>query len=338
MVPEPPPGREEWIRVPISRIEDLSDAVYGAGLEATQMTPGGVSGSLAFAERDGVLYGSGFIGGTVALTGPLSLDKVTIGLGLDVAPGTWHWMREVGTGNVGVFHPGDEHDSRYTPGTLYSTLTIDADRLEEEAAREDLVLDRTTLGGTGFHARLLEPGVVAWLRRQLARVHGGRAPTMDARIGDVMLRAAIQHYGRAPFSGPRDRRLNPHAAIVRRARAYVQEHLSEPISIDALARAAFASRRTLHRAFADVLNDTPQSYVRRLRLHRIRHNLASDVEQACTIALVANQWGMSELGRMSVWYRQLFGERPSETHAHARDAKAPHPQLRPDRAKLAQSA
>jgi AraC-like DNA-binding protein len=330
--------REEWIRVPIGRIEDLRDAVYGAGLDATQMTTGGLSGSLAFSQRDGILYGSGFIVGTVALTGPLSLDKVTIGLGLDVSPGTWHWMREVGTGAVGVFHPGDEHDSRYTPGTLYSTLTLDADRLEEEAAREDLVLDRKTLGGTGFHSRLLDPGVGAWLRRQLACVHGGGFPATGGRIGDVMLRAAIQHYGRATSSGTRDRRHNPYAAIVRRARAYVQEHLSEPISLDSIARAAFASRRTLYRAFSDILNDTPQGYVRRLRLHRIRHNLATDVEQVCTIALVANQWGMSELGRMSAWYRQLFGERPSETHAHARDFKDAHLQLLSGEANLAKNA
>lgn len=308
-----------WTRVPIHRIEDLSDAVYGAGLEATQMTRGGVSGSLAFAEHNDIVFGSGYIGGTVALTGPLSLDKVTIGIGLDVAPGTWHWMRDVYTGSVGVFHPGDEHDSRYTPGTLYATLTIDANRLEEEAAREDLVLNRTALGGTGFHSRLLPDDVIGWLRRCLADVHAGRDDAHPARIGDVLLAAAIRHYGRAPFGQSGQRRLNAHGAIVRRARAYVQEHLAEPISLDAIARAAYASRRTLYRAFAEILNDTPQSYVRRLRLHRIRHDLASDAERTCTIALVATHWGMSELGRMSGWYRELFGERPSETHAHSRD-------------------
>jgi hypothetical protein len=46
--------------------------------------------------------------------------------------------------------------------------------------------------------------------------------------------------------------------------------------------------------------------------------LASDEERACTIALIANQWGMSELGRMSGWYRELFGERPSDTLLEAR--------------------
>jgi AraC-like DNA-binding protein len=67
-----------------------------------------------------------------------------------------------------------------------------------------------------------------------------------------------------------------------------------------------------------VLDETPQSYVRKLRLHRIRRHLASDAEVLCTITVVANQWGISELGRLSGWYRDLFGELPSETRARRR--------------------
>ncbi|MDR4494001.1 MAG: helix-turn-helix domain-containing protein [Nitrospirales bacterium] len=314
---------ESWAHIPITRIEDLSDAVYGAGLEAIQMTTGALSGSLAFAQKDGVLYGSGLINGTVALSGPLSPDMITIGLGLHIAPGTWHWMNDVATGDVGVFHPGDEHDSRYTPGTLYATLSIDGDRLEEEAAREGLVLDRKALGGTGVHPRRLPKGMIAQLRRQFEGIHCGRSPErpLDAGLGELMLRAVINHFGRSPFVYNRRVSPNVHARIVERARGYILEHLAEPISLDDIAAAAYTSRRTLARAFADILDDTPQTYVRRLRLHRIRHHLAGDAERACTIALVANQWGMSELGRMSGWYRELFGERPSETRAHARNSE-----------------
>ena len=314
---------EEWTRVPISSIEDLSDAIYGAGLEATQMAKGGVSGSLAFAVKNGITYSSGLILGTVTLTGPLSPSQVTVGVGLHFPPGSWHWMNDVTTGVVGVFHAGDQHDCQYTPGALYAGVTLDEDRLEEEAAREGLVLDRKTLGGTGLHARHLHPGVVAWLRQRFERIHGGHrdARQPDADVGAVLLEALITHFGRAPSSRNRGDSRHAHAAIVRRARSYIAEHLSAPIALDDIATAAYASRRTLYRAFAEILNDTPQSYVRRLRLHRIRHELAGDAERACTIALVATQWGMNELGRMSGWYRELFGERPSDTHAHARDVQ-----------------
>ena len=48
-------------------------------------------------------------------------------------------------------------------------------------------------------------------------------------------------------------------------------------------------------------------------MHRIRHDLASQAERACTVALIANEWGISELGRMAGRYRELFGELPSDT-------------------------
>lgn len=312
---------DEWTRVPIGSIDDLRDAVYGAGLQATQMSKGGVSGSLAFAERNGIVYSSGRILGTVTLTGPLSENHVTLGVGLHFAPGSWHWMTEVTTGEVGVFHAGDEHDCHYTPGALYATLTLDADRLEQEAAREELVLDRKTLGGTGLHQRHLHPGVLGWLRHRFEGIHHGSTRVHDPNVGAVMLQAFIRHFGRVPSSRLRKTGRHAHAAIVERARAYIGEHLARPIALDDIATAAYASRRTLYRAFGEILNDTPQGYVRRLRLHRIRHDLATDAERTCTVALVATNWGMSELGRMSAWYRELFGERPSETHAHARDGR-----------------
>lgn len=45
------------------------------------------------------------------LSGPLSPDMVTFGLGLHVPAETWHWYEEVATGSIGVFLPGDQHDS-----------------------------------------------------------------------------------------------------------------------------------------------------------------------------------------------------------------------------------
>lgn len=313
------PPDEGWTRVPISRIENLSDAVYGAGLDATQMSAGDLSGGLAFSESDGVIYTSGLINGRVALFGPLAQDMVTIGIGLYLAPGTRHWLKEVETGNIGVFSPGDEHDSIYAPGSLYATVTLTKEKLEEEAAQYDLVLDSAVLGGTGVHARDIVPEVLTSLKNGFERIHQGSGAPGDDNVGRIMLNALIWHLGRRPHVGLRGTYHGGFGTIVRRARAYILENLSEPISVDAVAAAAYTSRRTLFRAFAEVLDDTPRAYVRRLRLHRIRNDLASDAERACTIALTANQWGISDLGRMSAWYRELFGERPSETLANHRD-------------------
>lgn len=308
-----------WSQVPISRIEDLQDAVLGAGLDAAQMSRAPISGDLAFAcERD-VTYSSGLLGGHVALSGPLSETMVTVGVGLRMVPGTRHWLNEVATGAVGVFMPGDVHEALYWSGTLYATATLSFDRLEAIAADEGLVLDVRQLGGTGISGRRMDERVAAPLRQGFLAVHEGRrGDGLSAEaLGRRLLDAMIVHLAREPRVVQGAWAARQHGRIVERARRYILEHLEAPLSIDAIAGAAFTSRRTLHRAFADVLAETPQSYVRKLRLNRIRHDLATEREAICTITIVANRWGISELGRLSGWYRDLFGELPSETRARS---------------------
>jgi AraC-like DNA-binding protein len=318
-----------WTRIPIASVESLSDAVLGAGLEVTQMSRAPVTGSLAFTTFDnGITCSSGYIGGRVALTGPLSADMVTLGVGIIMAPGTRHWLNEVTSGAVGVFLPGDEHDALYPPGSLYAVVTLPAELLEEIAAQHDLVLDAKTLGGTGIDANKKFSALdITRLRMRFERVHAGhRADAANARmIGTQLLDAMILHFARRPHFqiGGTDPR--GHARIVARARAFIHANLDQPLSIDKIARAAATSHRTLHRAFQIVLDETPYSYVLKLRLHRIRHELVTDAEAAFTITSAAHRWNIPELGRFAAWYRDLFGELPSQTLArHHRRMMLPH--------------
>jgi AraC-like DNA-binding protein len=123
----------------------------------------------------------------------------------------------------------------------------------------------------------------------------------------------LMHFARPPrfqVGGTDPRGL---ARIVARARAFIHANLDQPLSIDKIASAAATSHRTLHRAFHIVLDETPYSYVLKLRLHRVRHELVTDGGVACTITSAAHRWNIAELSRFAVWYRDLFGELPSHT-------------------------
>jgi transcriptional regulator GlxA family with amidase domain len=156
------------------------------------------------------------------------------------------------------------------------------------------------------------------------RVHAGFDPHPHAvdPAGQI-LDVAISHFAREPR--PHSGRANPEglALVITRAREFIEANLKEPLAVDAIAGASYASRRTLFRAFVRVLGETPGQYVRRRRLHRIRHDLATWPESLCTIAMISNRWGISELGRMAGWYRELFGERPSDTLHRAQAEAAP---------------
>jgi transcriptional regulator GlxA family with amidase domain len=126
-----------------------------------------------------------------------------------------------------------------------------------------------------------------------------------------------------PARRPTGRLDHGHWRIVARAQAYIAANLAEPIAIDALADAACTTRRTLHRAFVEVLGESPRDHVLRSRLLRIRADLEAAAGDACTVADVANRWGIGELGRFAARYRALFGELPSATLARARGTAAP---------------
>lgn len=319
--PATPPDGRGWTLIPIVQVEDLQDAVLGAGLAATQMSRAPVTGSLAVTTQDDVILNTGRIGGRVLLNGVLSQSLITFGLGLVLTPGSRQWLKEVETGNVGIFMPGAEHDALYAPGSLYAALTLPPERVEAAAAQLELVLDPYTLGGSGIHRRRLPPARLAVLRDLCLKVHHGRhtGAADAALLSRQVLRDLILHLGReprAPVGRPDPR--GP-VRIVARARAFIHAHLDRPLSIDMIAAAADTSERTLHRAFRTVLDETPYSYVLKQRLHRIRHALLSDAELSVTISTLANRWGISELGRFAGWYGDLFGELPSRTRERVRN-------------------
>lgn len=82
--------------------------------------------------------------------------------------------------------------------------------------------------------------------------------------------------------------------------------------VNDLALAIGVSRRTMHRAFKDLVGIGPKGYLRLVRLHRFRQTLAqgdacSSVTEAALIS------GFDHFGRAARYYREQFGELPKQT-------------------------
>jgi AraC-like DNA-binding protein len=301
-----------WQVKPIRHVEDLHDAVLGAGLTPTVMSRKSVTGSLAFSTWNGMLFSSGLLNGKVWLDGTLSENLLTFGTGLILEGRCQHWLHDIEVGTVGVFGPGADHDAIYSGRSLYIGVTLPEDRLLLEAEQRGVIIDPSALR-TGLTNRPVSADPLRRLRNDMLAVHKRTARTGSGRCEETVLNSFLDYFGRPPRVSVGLSPLRGHERIVGHARDWIFGHLDQPIQIDQIAAGAMTSRRTLHRAFLEVLEETPQAYVRRLRLHRIREELATDSEAACTIAVAANQWGMGALGRVSARYRALFGELPSET-------------------------
>lgn len=106
---------------------------------------------------------------------------------------------------------------------------------------------------------------------------------------------------------------NTRRRVVSRACEYIREHIDEPIAVSDLCRKVNVSRRTLQYSFQAVLGINPVAYLRMLRLNGARRDLRRIDPAPGYVTEVAQNWGFWHFSRFAMHYRQMFGERPSET-------------------------
>lgn len=131
----------------------------------------------------------------------------------------------------------------------------------------------------------LESAIVAWVAGQLLRGARERAP---GGIG---------------------------AQRLRRVEEWIDENLTNPITLARLCDIACVGDRWLESSFKSRHGQTPMQYLRTKRLALVRQRLA-EAAPGATVARVAGDAGFAHLGRFAAQYRLAFGEMPSETLAH----------------------
>jgi AraC-like DNA-binding protein len=137
-----------------------------------------------------------------------------------------------------------------------------------------------------------------------------------ARAAEAITEAiVIEVLRRAPR---RDAAHEPHDPRIRAALGYMREALAEPVSLDALARAARMSRFHFSRLFRDEVGEAPYQHLLRMRVARARELLRGG---HCTVTEAAFAAGFTDLSRFSRTFRQHTGERPTDVAREARSAK-----------------
>ena len=94
---------------------------------------------------------------------------------------------------------------------------------------------------------------------------------------------------------------------------YIEERKDYPIKVSELSREVGINERSLHRLFNDRYGISPKSYLNRLRLNGIRHELKHTSSRKKKINEIAYSWGFWHMGQFAADYKMLFGELPSET-------------------------
>jgi AraC-like DNA-binding protein len=97
--------------------------------------------------------------------------------------------------------------------------------------------------------------------------------------------------------------------------------LSEPLTVAGMCAEIGVPERTLRACCIKILGMSPSRYLRLRRLNMVRAALQCAKPMPGTISTYAKRYGFSELGRFATFYRQTFGEAPSETLRRTTDSR-----------------
>ena len=100
--------------------------------------------------------------------------------------------------------------------------------------------------------------------------------------------------------------------VVDRVRTYLEQHKDRAVSITELCDAIGTSRRTLQYSFESIVGISPVKYLRAIRLNGARRSLLSS-DASNSVTEVASNWGFLHHSQFAKYYRELFGEKPSDT-------------------------
>ncbi len=135
------------------------------------------------------------------------------------------------------------------------------------------------------------------------------------RFEGKLLTVLARAYGSVP--GParahRGRPLVVDHVTVNRALDVIEASAPPAIPMSDLVRATSVSERSLRAGFRKHLGISPQRYMQLRTLNRARRRLAASRPAEASVAKVATDLGVWDLGRFAARYRQLFGELPSNT-------------------------
>lgn len=220
---------------------------------------------------------------------------------------------------AGIFMPGRPVAFDIADQFAQISLMVPREELERELA--DLV-------GTDLSRPLAFPGEIeverpgAQAMMQVLRsideassdAHGLLGhPLATQRLEQVLIHSLLfaqpHNYssalnGPAPAAGQRP---------ISRAVELLRSSPDHPWTASELASAVSLSVRSLQEGFRRVLDTTPMTYLRRVRLERVRDELVAASPGMVGVTEVAMRWGFVHLGRFATTYREAYGELPSAT-------------------------
>jgi AraC family ethanolamine operon transcriptional activator len=301
----------------LDSFEGLHQAIQGSHVEVTQLGRGRFRGALSHIGIGDFSLSVGSFSVGVRTQRIATDDRLVIGMLLNARERVTHWSFDMVPADVLVMPPSTEHDGSFHGAAAYAAIRLDLAEMTSMFTGEPRLSDPATWyrknryradSLTGLIATQRLEQIVSCLSRQQAGMPDEVANFWKRAIIDAMAVTIVDALP-AENRGPVPSAMR----LVRDVEHYLDTAGSRPVHISEICAQFNVSRRSLHRAFYDMLGLGPVTFLRRKRLCAIHSALRENTPATATIGEIAMQHGFIELGRFAHYYRSLFGEYPSET-------------------------
>lgn len=100
---------------------------------------------------------------------------------------------------------------------------------------------------------------------------------------------------------------------IQRVTEYIENNADRELTLSDLVDVSGMSTRTLYSRFSQAYGTGPMAYLKSVKLRRCRENLLAADPEAEFVGDIAALWGFYHLSSFARYYKQEFGELPSET-------------------------
>lgn len=228
-----------------------------------------------------------------------------------------------GAGDLFTLSPTDRHYAGRVDHARYTVTMIDTTVLNDVAspAKGDVIvlLDHRPVDEAA--ARRLRAAIDHLDHAVLSDPVAAASPLL---LGAAARYVAAQVLAAFPSTalldaGTTDSR-DAHPAALRRAIAFIEDNADLDLTPAQVAGWAHISVRSLQLAFRRHLDTTPMTYLRDVRMARVRRELVEG-DGSAGVAEIATRWGFLHQGHFGQAYRRAYGETPGTTLRRGRSAR-----------------
>ena len=304
----------------IESFEELSDVIAGSQREIVQIESGKVDGSLTHASINDLPIHVGTFNVGMRSRGGSKRDRMTVCMLTVATNRVTRGSHESHPGDVMVTAPGGEQENRYYGGASVFAISPTVADIEASFGTEAQQFDASAWCGHLFAGTAdTTEFIIPQMHLLIARL-GQSSSSLTEEAAEFWKRTIIEAMTASVIDGVPSMRDGPTPSalkLIRRVEEYLETQGARPIHISQICGQLHVSRRTLHRAFHEALGIGPIAFLRYRRLCAVHKALRSDVPPNETIADLALQFGFLNVGRFAQYYRELFGEYPSDTKQRA---------------------